>query len=177
MELDNLSDETIGGVREKERLFEETVRSSGYLYGKFWADSWCAALAWRKTNHLPYPITEEVFRRIETNPCSVDPWLRGEVERLASPDVFHFFHWHLAFPEVFHVDRDSVGPAGWSGGFDVVLVRFIHQSSRLESMARALAVHVVVSQAAQFFVNDGGQALNRALVSVAPGAEEPADLV
>jgi hypothetical protein len=120
-ELDNLSDETIGSVREKERLFEETVRSSGYLYGKFWADSWCAALAWRKTNDLPYPITEEVFRRIENNPYSVDPWLRREVERLASPETFHFFHWHLAFPEVFHVDRDSTGPAGWSGGFDVVL--------------------------------------------------------
>jgi hypothetical protein len=121
MNLDNLSDETIGGVREKERLFEETVRSAGYLYGKFWADSWCAALAWRKTNHLPYPITEEVFRRIERNPYSVDSWLREEVERLASPDAFHFFHWHLAFPEVFHVDRDSAGPAGWSGGFDVVI--------------------------------------------------------
>jgi hypothetical protein len=121
MELDNLSDDTIGGVREKERLFEETVRSAGYLYGKFWADSWCAALAWNKTNHLPYPITEEVFRRIERNPYSVDPWLREEIERMAGPDEFHFFHWHLGFPEVFHVDQNSAGPAGWSGGFDAVI--------------------------------------------------------
>jgi len=32
----------------------------------------------------------------------------------------------------------------------------------------ALALHVVVSQAAQFFINDGGQALNRALSSSRP---------
>lgn len=121
MDLDKLADDTIDSIREKERLYEETVRSAGYLYGKFWADSWCAALAWRKTDHLPYPITEEVFRRIENNPYSVDPWLRHEVERLASPEAFHFFHWHLAFPEVFHVDTASAGPAGWSGGFDAVI--------------------------------------------------------
>jgi hypothetical protein len=44
-------------------------------------------------------------------------------------------------------------------------------------MTRPLAPHVVVSEAAQFFVNDSGQALNGALVSLAPGTEEPADLV
>ena len=33
------------------------------------------------------------------------------------------FHWHVAFPEVFHAasDEGNVEPAGWSGGFDVVL--------------------------------------------------------
>ncbi|WP_202978831.1 Eco57I restriction-modification methylase domain-containing protein [Halomicronema hongdechloris] len=80
---------------------------------------------------FPYPITEEVFRRIERNPHSVDKWMRDEVERLR--DQYQFFHWHLAFPDVFQVrngesgvesreseDEESLEP-GWDGGFDVVL--------------------------------------------------------
>jgi hypothetical protein len=80
---------------------------------------------------FPYPITEEVFRRIERNPHSVDKWMRDEVERLR--DQYQFFHWHLAFPDVFQVrngesgvesreseDEEGLEP-GWDGGFDVVL--------------------------------------------------------
>src|SRR6185369_13760324 len=47
---------------------------------------------------------------------------RREVNRLAR--AFSYFHWHLAFPEVFspaaqtgEADRTT----GWRGGFDVVL--------------------------------------------------------
>ena len=117
LSLDNLSDDTIQGIREKERIYEEAVRSSGYLFGKFWADTWCAAFAWRKGGEITYAITEEVFRRIEHNPYAVDPWLRTEVERLAG--TYRFFHWHLAFP-----DASPPAPAerfktatGWNGGF------------------------------------------------------------
>jgi hypothetical protein len=80
---------------------------------------------------FPYPITEEVFRRIERNPHGVDKWMRDEVERLR--DQYQFFHWHLAFPDVFQLrngesgvesreseDEESLEP-GWDGGFDVVL--------------------------------------------------------
>ena len=49
--------------------------------------------------------------------------MRDEIDRLT--DQYQFFHWHLAFPEVFHVPSDGEEPeneqAGWSGGFDVVL--------------------------------------------------------
>ena len=123
LSLDNLSDDTIQGIREKERIYEEAVRSSGYLFGKFWADTWCAAFAWRKGGDTTYAITEEVFRRIEHNPYAVDPWLRTEVERLAG--AYRFFHWHLAFPDVFSLPapaESASNPAtGWNGGFSVVL--------------------------------------------------------
>ena len=123
LSLDNLSDDTIEGIREKERIYEEAVRSSGYLFGKFWADTWCAAFAWRKGGEITYAITEEVFRRIEHNPYAVDPWLRTEVERLA--DAYRFFHWHLAFPDVFSLPAPSESASntatGWNGGFSVVL--------------------------------------------------------
>jgi len=49
--------------------------------------------------------------------------MRDEIKRLA--DQYQFFHWHLAFPEVFRVLTKDEMPenvqAGWSGGFDVVL--------------------------------------------------------
>lgn len=121
--LEAVTDDSIEGIREKQRLYEQTVRSSDYLSGRFWADTWCAAFVWKKTREFKYPVTEEVFRRIEHNPHTVDAWMREEIERLAAQ--YQFFHWHLAFPDVFHVPESGVVPtnarAGWTGGFDCVL--------------------------------------------------------
>ena len=56
-------------------------------------------------------------------------------------------------------------------------VGFIYQGSGLKRVAWALALHVVVSQAAKLFINDRRQAVERVLVSIAPGAEEPTYVV
>jgi N-6 DNA Methylase/Eco57I restriction-modification methylase len=121
--LDTVSDDTIEGLREKENRYEAAVRSSGYLGGRLWADAWCAAFVWKKTREFNYPITEEVFRQIEHNPHAVDLWMRNEIQRLASQ--YQFFHWHLAFPDIFRVPQSDelpkVAEMGWTGGFDVVL--------------------------------------------------------
>ena len=121
--LDGIPDDSIAGIRRKEDRYAEIVRSTSYLFGRFWADTWCAAFVWKKTRELPYPITEEVFRKIEHNPHSASPWLRKEAQRLAQQ--YQFFHWHLAFPDVFRVPGLGEEPeneqTGWSGGFDVVL--------------------------------------------------------
>ena len=53
-------------------------------------------------------------------------------------------------------------------------VGFVHQGGRLERVAAALALHIAVSQAAEFVIHDGGQAVERALVSIAPGAQKRA---
>ncbi len=49
--------------------------------------------------------------------------LRQDITALI--DFNQFFHWHLAFPDVFRVPvKDEIPEneqAGWSGGFDVVL--------------------------------------------------------
>jgi hypothetical protein len=46
-----------------------------------------------------------------------------EIERLAAQ--YGFLHWHVAFPDVFHLPRKDEkaenARLGWSGGFDVVL--------------------------------------------------------
>jgi hypothetical protein len=121
--LDDAPDDSIEAIRDKERMYEAIVRSGNYLDGQFWADAWCAAFVWKKTQEFKYPITEEVFRRIEHNPHSVDPWMRDEIFQLSKQ--YQFFHWHLAFPDVFKVPSPRETPdnqeTGWNGGFDVVL--------------------------------------------------------
>jgi len=123
--LDDIEDSTIEGIRNKQQRYEDYVKSSGYLFGRFLADAWCSAFVWKKieSEELPYPITEELFRNIEKNPHTAPPWVRKEVKRLA--EQYQFFHWHIMFSDVFRIPRDGEEPennhAGWSGGFDVVL--------------------------------------------------------
>jgi hypothetical protein len=124
--VDNLGDESIERIREKERLYEEAIRSGDYVDGKFLADAWCAAFVWKKNSQLDYPITEEIFRQIELNPTAFHDNKRAmtaEIQRLARQ--YQFVHWHLNFPDVFKpalgVDEAHNKLAGWNGGFDVVL--------------------------------------------------------
>lgn len=124
--LDSVSDDAMSGVREKERRYAEVVRSSDYLDGKFLADSWCAAFVWKKASLTEFPISEQVYREIEKNPTAFyhsKPTMSNEVRRLARQ--YGFFHWHLAFPDVFrpveNLEEAENRLARWDGGFDVVL--------------------------------------------------------
>ena len=101
------------------------TESDNYTYNRLVADAWCAAFVWKKqeSGELPYLIHEEVFRNLEKNPLGVPQWLREEISRLARQ--YLFFHFYLAFPDVFWLQKDGEveeNPhSGWSGGFDVVL--------------------------------------------------------
>ncbi|MCC6178370.1 MAG: N-6 DNA methylase [Chloroflexi bacterium] len=123
--LDGEDADTIEGQRRKQERYEQMVRSDDYLYGRLLADAWCAAFVWKKakTPDLPYPITDERLREIERSPFRVATWMRDEIWRLA--EQYQFFHWHLAFPDVFRAPRQGETPeneqVGWRDGFDVVL--------------------------------------------------------
>jgi len=123
MRLEEMSDDTVEAVRHKQDYYDTLVKSNAYESGRLWADAWCAAFIWKKNKEFAYPITEEVFRNIERNPFNIAPWMKAEIIRLR--EQYHFFHWHLAFPDVFRVPAKDEEPeneqAGWSGGFDVVL--------------------------------------------------------
>ena len=108
MSLDAAPDDSIDAIRKKEQAYDVMVRSGSYLDGQFSADSWCAAFVWKKTLEFNYPITDDVYRRIERDPRDCDGWMRIEIERLAKQ--YQFFHWHIAFADVFT-----------RGGFDCVL--------------------------------------------------------
>ena len=121
-QLDAMRDDTVEDIHRKQVSYEQFIQSSGYEFGRLWADAWCAAFVWKKTSEFAYPITEEVFRNIERDPSNIAPWMKDEVERLATQ--YQFFHWHLAFPTVFRIPTKDKEPeneeTGWSGGFDVV---------------------------------------------------------
>ena len=126
MKLEAVEDDTLEGVKTKEHRYAELVKSTGYEYGRLWADAWCAAFVWKKhkssqSESFLEPITEKSFRTLEENPHKVPDSIRKEIRRLA--EEYRLFHWHLAFPEVLEprqtIDEDD--PTGWTGGFDGVL--------------------------------------------------------
>jgi hypothetical protein len=121
--MDEIADDSVEGVRQRQERYRQLVQSGGYLSGRFLADVWCAAWLWNKTDAFAYPITEREYRMVEKSPHDMVPWMRDEVQRLRGEG--RFFHWHLAFPDVFRIpakgERAENPHAGWSGGFDAVV--------------------------------------------------------
>src|SRR5690606_35560884 len=116
-------DSTPEALAAKEQHFVELVCSTAYENARMLADAWCAAFVCEKRPNSPLEITEAVFRRWEDNPHHITPAEKEELLRLR--DQSNFFHWHLAFPEVFRPKpTDQIGEdelTGWAGGFDCVL--------------------------------------------------------
>ena len=112
-------DGTLGEVRGKEAEFRRFEGSGEYRNRWLVADAWCAAFVQPKgvgARRDPVMcITTDSLRGLEADPEALAPAQRREVERLARE--YQFFHWHLAFPEVF----DGGGERGVSGGFDSLL--------------------------------------------------------
>ncbi len=108
--LNQMDDTNIENLKLKEEAYAEIMSSSGYLNSKFIYDAWCAAFVWKKapSETIPYPITQRLLDNIDSNPYSVNPAIRTEIKRLA--DEYKFFHWHIAFPDVFHSLPNSMPP-------------------------------------------------------------------
>jgi hypothetical protein len=121
--LDTIDDSSLTGVHEKEERYSRLAESSEYRKARLIADAWCAAFVWRKTRDTPEPATHDVFCRLLVEPEKVPAATRVEIARLSAQ--YRFFHWHLAFPDVFRIPTDEKAPqnalAGWNGGFDVVI--------------------------------------------------------
>jgi hypothetical protein len=97
--LDSLEDDSIESVHEKEESYNRLNASSEYRHAKLLADAWCAAFVWKKRKDAPQAVTEDILRRLRKIPASVTTQTIAEINRLSSQH--QFFHWHLAFPEVF----------------------------------------------------------------------------
>lgn len=126
MSLDQIIDDSIAGIREKETQFQQVTHSPDYLDGKFLADAWCAAFLWKKDSLTEFPITDRVYREIEQNPTAFyhgKAAMTADIQRLARQ--YKLLHWHLAFPDVFRfvekAEEAENSAAGWDGGFDCVL--------------------------------------------------------
>ncbi|MEW4565785.1 N-6 DNA methylase [Bremerella sp. JC770] len=117
--------ETVDDTVAKAKLYAELVKHSSYENARLLADYWCAAFVWKKVASELGALcpTERDYRQFQTAPSSILPNVKSEVQSLA--DQYLFFHWHLAFPDVFRLSDDAFITdnvhAGWNGGFDVIL--------------------------------------------------------
>lgn len=139
--LDSAPDDTLDQIRRKEAQFAALANDPEYIKARLLADAWCAAFVWPKgaakqpqsersgdpagkQNGLPLPMTDLLYRRMEDNPLAdnLQP-VREYVVELK--ERYQFFHWHVAFPDVFTVPDDLTSAeseqTGWLGGFDCVL--------------------------------------------------------
>ena len=117
--IDQAPDDTLDEVRAKDEQHRRLRESPYYLRGKEIADAWCAAFLWPKRPGAADPLTTDTLRRLREDAKSgsnngLSRRQREETERLANR--YRFFHWHLAFPDVF----DPALPSG-ARGFDCVL--------------------------------------------------------
>ncbi len=111
--LAKLPDDCFEDIQAKEQVFRSQESTNAFLLQKKLADTWCAAFVIRKYcngegwEKREYGITQEYLNSL-ANGRSLPTEYTCEIESLACQ--YKFFHWHLAFPEVFA-----------KGGFDCVL--------------------------------------------------------
>ncbi|ASW55771.1 DNA methyltransferase [Plantactinospora sp. KBS50] len=118
--------EDVDSVRAQADRWEKHEQSPEYRAQRLHADTWCAAFVWPMpepgTGSVPEPPTNAIMRAIADNPLSqVHAHLTEYAAQIAAQ--YRFFHWHLEFPEIFHVDHATVDATlrGWNGGFSCVL--------------------------------------------------------
>ena len=137
--LEELPDDRPEAIRVKELAFRRHEQTEEYRHKKQLADAWCAAFVIRK--HFREPGRESSASGItqghlnglaEGRPLPAD--LAAEAERLA--DHYQFFHWHLAFPEVFA-----------KGGFDCVLGNPPWETIKLQDKEWFSNCHPEISEA------------------------------
>lgn len=114
--------DTLRDVRLQSSRFRALEQSADYLRAVHIADAWCAAFVWPKWQGAPTPVTEGVFRDLQSPGAGIPVSTNEEIIRLAGQ--YKFFHWHLEFPDVFSVSESGTGVSeatGWAGGFSCLL--------------------------------------------------------
>ncbi|MCX7424134.1 MAG: N-6 DNA methylase [Planctomycetia bacterium] len=106
--LDELPEDTIEQIHAKAETCNRIERSPDYGRVKFACDLWTAAFFRPFPTPSGVPLTTETLRTALANGSIPDARLAGFVRQAAFEG--RFFHWPLAFPEVFA-----------AGGFDVIL--------------------------------------------------------
>lgn len=115
--------DSLGQVHAQESAYLRYMDSSDYVQDLHAADAWCAAFVWPKQAGAPEAPTDQVFRALRERDQSAVPDAT-HAEILTLRNQYHFFHWHLEFPDVFAVPESGAGVqpgTGWAGGFDAVV--------------------------------------------------------
>ncbi|MGW6137384.1 Eco57I restriction-modification methylase domain-containing protein [Streptomyces sp. NPDC055140] len=118
-------DGKLADVHRKEDAYRRWESSPEYLRALHLADAWCAAFTWIKSEEAPPAITHDVFQALkDAESEGVPQSVHDEIVR--QREQYHYFHWHLEFPDVFTVpdatDAPEVDPrTGWAGGFSCMV--------------------------------------------------------
>jgi hypothetical protein len=111
--LEDLPDDQPEHIRTKELAFRQHEGTEEYRHKKQLADAWCAAFVIKKyfrdsgRESSATGVTQGILNDLVTGRVH-DTGLFNDIAHSAKE--YQFFHWHLAFPEVFA-----------RGGFDVIL--------------------------------------------------------
>ena len=117
----DMADDDVEQLAAKQRAFEELTDSEEMRRERLLADAWCAAFTAPKVLVDPGLQPFDVFYQLRDQ--SVLPTDTKALSTIGEQaDRYRFFHWHLAFPDVFTpvADPDDDDPTGWTGGFDLV---------------------------------------------------------
>ncbi|MCU0690474.1 MAG: N-6 DNA methylase, partial [Polyangiaceae bacterium] len=109
-QLEASSDADLAALVEKQAHWTRIIDSEQYKHERVVADAWCAAFMWPKDSSqvIASAPTDDVWRQMrDRQGCPAESTV-ATVRTIASRH--HFFHWHLAFPQVFA-----------QGGFDLVI--------------------------------------------------------
>ncbi|MFF7927369.1 Eco57I restriction-modification methylase domain-containing protein [Streptomyces mirabilis] len=116
--------DSLKDVRLQSSAFRAWQDDSAYIHASHVADAWCAAFVWPKTAEAPRAVTEDVFRSLQ-DPEAAGAKTATNYKIIDLAEQYHFFHWHLEFPEVFEVlsavDASVDKSTGWRGGFSCIL--------------------------------------------------------
>lgn len=119
----HLPDGSLREVHRQAAAYQDWEKSDESQAKRLVADAWCAAFVWIKREDAPPAIVNRVFAALkEKGRSALPPPTATEIERLRKE--YSFFHWHLEFPGIFHVEDDNQHAdldTGWSGGFSCVL--------------------------------------------------------
>jgi len=108
--LDAAPDTDSASLASKATGWQAILHSATYRHQKSVADAWCSAFVWPKQpgQLAEAAPTNDLWRQIRDGQGHLPALATRTVNEMAARHSF--FHWHLAFPQVFA-----------SGGFDVVL--------------------------------------------------------
>jgi hypothetical protein len=109
-------------VHQQAAAYQDWAESAKRQHQLMIANAWCAAFMWHKTKDASPAITYDVFKGLKKDEHTLlSAAVAAEVDRIAGE--YCFFHWHLEFPDIFHVGGTvNVGnEIGWAGGFTVLL--------------------------------------------------------
>lgn len=121
--IESMPDENLEQLEKKSLAYSDFISSEYYLQTRLPYDAWCAAFVWVKHPDNTSPVTNSTLENLLAHPDNIEPERLASIKCLAAE--YQFFHWHIAFPDVFVAklpnEISDKEITGWTGGFDCIL--------------------------------------------------------